>query len=74
MEQLGLYPLLASADWYTNTTQAAPTLHQFKNALASMTALMYWGGTHLSLTVIVSLCLIEHQQLPICREIVGLQM
>jgi hypothetical protein len=58
MEQLGLYPLLVMPDsadpvpTYMNATPAMPTLHQFENALASMTALMYWGGMYLFLTVI----------------------
>jgi hypothetical protein len=42
MEQLGLYPQYPGETISPTNT----TLHQFENALASMTALMYWAGVH----------------------------
>ena len=51
MEQLVLYSLLDITNNPALTMNIAPTnliLHQFKNALASMTALMYWAGMYIS--------------------------
>jgi hypothetical protein len=52
MDKLGLYPQLSrvagpsfnSTSLSVNATNI--TLHEFENALASMTALLYWAGTN----------------------------
>jgi hypothetical protein len=46
MDQLGLYPLLSSivTEGPLPTTFTNTTLHEFENALARLTALMYWAG------------------------------
>jgi hypothetical protein len=41
MEQLGLYPQYP--DYIGHIPLTNTTLHQFENALANMTGLMYWA-------------------------------
>jgi hypothetical protein len=45
MEQLGLFPQYHPND-LKKPTNANATLHQFENALASVTAAMYWAGIY----------------------------
>jgi hypothetical protein len=44
MDQLGIYPQY----YFTPTEiQKNTTLHEFENALAHMTALVYWAGIYI---------------------------
>jgi hypothetical protein len=75
MEQLGIYPLLANASWVqvpNNPTNI--TLHQFENAVASMTAMIYWTGTHMHSEDDHVNVLIQCRQRPIMGLIPGFKI
>jgi hypothetical protein len=77
MEQLGLYPqywgpgLSSSGGPVPAPTNA--TLHQFENAIANMTALMYWSCRFICFEYDYSNMLIWHWQWEIQKVTHGLQ-
>jgi len=49
MEQLGIYPMFGNDSvnqWLTKNNPTNITLHQFENAIASMTAMIYWTAAN----------------------------
>ena len=76
MEQLGIYPLFANnsvsvVQWLTKNNI---TLHQFENALASMTAMIYWAGTHMHSEDDYANVLIQCRQRPMVGLIPGFKI
>ena len=77
MEQLEIYPLLAnkSSGWELNKLNPIIiTLHQFENAVASMTAMIYWAGAHMYSEDYHVNVFIQRRQRPTMRLIPGIKI